>query len=73
MSGGGTNNRSTRLLIGALSLLVSAVCVEMTLCVLGRIWLPVMLKPSFVMMLPRRAVFMSLVSNFGRRLSIFAR
>ena len=43
MSGGGTNSRSTRLLIGALSLLVSAVCVEMTLCVLGRIWLPVML------------------------------
>ena len=43
MSGGGTNNRSTRLLVGALSLLVSAVCVEMTLCVLGRIWLPVML------------------------------
>lgn len=43
MSGGGTNNRSTRLLIGALSLLVSAVCVEMTVCVLGRIWLPVML------------------------------
>ena len=43
MSGGGTNNRSTRLLAGALSLLVSAVCVEMTLCILGRIWLPVML------------------------------
>ena len=43
MSGGGKNNRSTRLLAGALSLLVSAVCVEMTLCVLGRIWLPVML------------------------------
>lgn len=43
MSGGGTNNRSTRLLAGALSLLVSAVCVEMTLCVLGRIWLPVTL------------------------------
>lgn len=42
MSGGGTNNRSTRL-AGALSLLVSAVCVEMTLCILGRIWLPVML------------------------------
>ena len=32
MSGGGMNSRSTRLLIGALSLLVSAVCVEMTLC-----------------------------------------
>lgn len=43
MSGGGMNNRSTRLLAGALSLLVSAVCVEMTLCILGRIWLPVML------------------------------
>ena len=43
MSGGGTNSRSTRLLVGALSLLVSAVCVEMTLCVLGRIWLPVVL------------------------------
>ena len=43
MSGGGMNSRSTRLLIGALSLLVSAVCVEMTLCVLGRIWLPVTL------------------------------
>ena len=43
MSGGGTNNRSTRLLVGALSLLVSAVCVEMTVCVLGRIWLPVTL------------------------------
>ena len=43
MSGGGMNNRSTRLLVGALSLLVSAVCVEMTLCVLGRIWLPVTL------------------------------
>ena len=43
MSGGGTNNRSTRLLVGALSLLVSAVCVEMTVCILGRIWLPVML------------------------------
>lgn len=43
MSGGGANNRSTRLLAGALSLLVSAVCVEMTLCILGRIWLPVML------------------------------
>ena len=43
MSGGGTNNRSTRLLAGTLSLLVSAVCVEMTLCILGRIWLPVTL------------------------------
>ena len=43
MSGGGMNSRSTRLLAGALSLLVSAVCVEMTLCILGRIWLPVML------------------------------
>ena len=43
MSGGGTNNLSTRLLAGALSLLVSAVCVEMTVCILGRIWLPVML------------------------------
>lgn len=43
MSGGGMNNRSTRLFVGALSLLVSAVCVEMTLCVLGRIWLPVTL------------------------------
>ena len=43
MSGGGMNNRSTRLLAGALSLLVSAVCVEMTVCILGRIWLPVML------------------------------
>lgn len=43
MSGGGMNNRSTRLLAGALSLLVSAVCVEMTLCILARIWLPVML------------------------------
>ena len=43
MSGGGTNSRSTRLLASALSLLVSAVCVEMTLCILGRIWLPVML------------------------------
>lgn len=43
MSGGGMNSRSTRLLVGALSLLVSVVCVEMTLCVLGRIWLPVML------------------------------
>lgn len=43
MSGGGTNSRSTKLLAGALSLLVSAVCVEMTLCILGRIWLPVML------------------------------
>lgn len=43
MSGGGTNSRSTRLLVGALSLLVSAVCVEMTVCILGRIWLPVTL------------------------------
>ena len=43
MSGGGTNNRSTRLFAGALSLLVSVVCVEMMLCILGRIWLPVML------------------------------
>ena len=43
MSGGGMNSRSTRLLASALSLLVSVVCVEMTLCVLSRIWLPVML------------------------------
>lgn len=40
---GRTTDLRGRLLAGALSLLVSAVCVEMTLCILGRIWLPVML------------------------------